>query len=136
MNHEDPILTGIENFDQVREIAHLEEWVKRVATRPRRDTLCRGILELIRQDGLRYGYCRSTSGIQRAFAMVRERQDMSYVVDPAYPDKAAGGLLIGLIQGVLCVQTGYTGGEPDLVFSGLARWLGPIHEHPVRSKLV
>jgi hypothetical protein len=136
MNHEDPILTGIENFDQVREIAHLEEWVKRVATRPRRDILCRGILELIRQDVLRYGYCRTTSGIRPAFAMVRERQDMSYVVDAAYPDTAAGGLLIGLIQGALCVKPGYTGGEPDLVFSGLARWFGPIHEHLVRSKLV
>ena len=120
----------------MREIAHLEEWVKRVATRPRRDTLCRGILELIRQDGLRYGYCRSTSGIQRAFAMVRKWQDMSYVVDAAYPDKAAGGLLMCLIEGRLCVQTGYTGGEPDLVFSGLAQWLGLINEHPVRTKLV
>jgi hypothetical protein len=78
MNHKDPILTGMENFDQVRELAHLEEWVKRVATRPRRDTLCRGILELIRQDSLRYGYCGSTSGIQRAFVMVRKRQDMWY----------------------------------------------------------
>jgi hypothetical protein len=94
------------------------------------------MLELIRQDSLRYGYCRSTSGIQRAFAMVGKWQDMWYVVEAAYPEMAAGGLLIGLIQGLLCVQPGYTGFEPDLVFSGLARWLGPIHEHPVRSKLV
>ena len=100
MNHEDPILTGMENFDQVRELAHLEEWVKRVAIRPRRDTLCRGMLEVIRQDSLRY---RSTSGIQRAFAMVRKWQDMWSVVEAAYPEMAAGGLLIGLIEGLLCV---------------------------------
>jgi hypothetical protein len=136
MNHEDPIFTGMENCDQVRELVHLEEWVKRIATRPRRNTPCRGMLELIRQDSLRYGYCRSTSGMQRVFAMVRKWQDMWYVVEAADPDMAAGGLLIGLIQGLLCVRPGYTSGEPDLIFFGLARWLGPIHEHPVRRKLV
>ena len=136
MSHEDPILTGMENFDQVRELAHLEEWVTRVATRPRRDTLCRGMLELIRQDSFRYGYCRSTSGIKRAFVMVRKWQDMWYVVESAYPEMAAEGILVGLIQGLLCVQPGYANGEPDLVFSGLAQLLGLINEHPVRTKLV
>jgi uncharacterized protein YecE (DUF72 family) len=31
MSHEDPILTGMEKFDQVRELAHLEEWVSPTA---------------------------------------------------------------------------------------------------------
>jgi hypothetical protein len=97
-----------------------------VSQREDRSALCWGLLQLIQQDRLRYGYWRSTSGMRLAFALVQNSEDMNYVIEATWPDPAAGGLLMALVKGLVAVETGYRRGQPDLVFIPLTRWRQPM----------
>jgi hypothetical protein len=101
MHELEPVLTGTEDFDQVVELTSLNTWAKRVAKRARRGALCAGLIELIDWDVLRYGYCRSTSGMQKTFAMTGDPRIVADVPDAAWPDPVAATLLERIIRGNL-----------------------------------
>lgn len=128
MHELEPVLAGTVNYDQIAELASLKTWAKRVAKRAHRGALCSGLIKLIDRDVLRYGYCRSTSGVRKAFAMTGDPKIVADVPNAAWSDPVAAALLERIIRGQLAVYPGYGKGQPDLIFSPLARWLGPIHE--------
>jgi hypothetical protein len=124
----------MDNIDQTQEVGRLNVWLARVSRRSPRIALCRGLFQLIERDRLRYGVWLSTLGPRRAFAVVRNSDDMEDIIESAYPDREAGGLLIALIKGHVAFETGYSKGLPDLIFMPLAQEFGLIHIKEVTGK--
>lgn len=122
------ILSHVDSFDQVGEVARLRKWATRVSTRERRHALCWGLIELIERDKIQYGECLSTSGMRRAFAITGTSAGLEYIIERVYPDMAAAGLLMALMKRVAVVQPGYSSGRPDLIFVPLAPPVKPILE--------
>ena len=110
----------INEADQAKELTRLEKWIKRVANRPRRQGLCIALKALIDRGAIGYVLCRSRTGNRKGFGIIAKQSEIQDVIDSAYAYDVVSALLIKpLLDPIALFETGYSAGQPDLIFQSL-----------------